>query len=92
MWDKMAKTKKTTPKVETKIEKPSVEKASYFPKILMLFGIFLIAVAVVRYLNFYQIPDIAVDILFLLAGIWMLKLGVEKGFYMRRKNILKKYI
>jgi hypothetical protein len=85
---KEVKQKKEAPKVEV----PHVEKAHYFPKFLMLFSLFLIAVAVINYFNFYQIPSWITDVVLLLAGLWMFKVGLEKGYSKRRREIVKKYI
>lgn len=86
----MAKEEKEKP--EVKIEKPKEEKETFFPKLLILFSLVVIAAAVIDYFKFYQMPKPALDIILLLAGLWMLKVGVEKGFYRKRKEIFKKYI
>ncbi len=91
----MAKEKKEQPKAEKKVKAPEVhkeKKPSFFPKLLMVFSLLLIVVAVVDYLDFYQIPKLAIDIIILFAGLWILKISIEKGFYKKRKEIFKKYI
>jgi hypothetical protein len=84
------------PKINiSKKEKPVVEKKEKqhnFPKLLIFYGFILIAVSVVNYFNFFIISEICLNVLFLIAGLWMMKLGVAKGFYHKRKEIFKKYI
>lgn len=93
----MAKAKKevTIPKAETKIKQKKVElpsKHHYFPRLRIFFGILLIVIAVVDYLQYYTLPKIVIDAILLIAGLWMLYISFEKGFYKRRKEVLKKYI
>jgi hypothetical protein len=91
----MAKEKKEQPKTEKKVKAPEVhkeKKPSFFPKPLIVFSLLLIVVAVVDYIDFYKIPRLAIDIIILFAGLWMLKMGVAGGFYKKRKEIFKKYI
>jgi len=87
----MIKEKKEKP---VKIEKPKVEKKSYFPKLLMIFSIVLIVVAVNDYFRWLVFPmmELWVDILLLLAGLWMLRISIATGFSKKRKEIFKKYI
>ena len=52
----------------------------------------MIAVALIDYFKYYKIPEWGVDALLLIAGVWMLTLGMEHGYYKKRKEILKRYI
>ena len=92
MWDKMAKEPKLEAKKPIKIEKPKVEKKSYFPKLLMLFGLLVMAWALNGFFGWYPVPELATNIILLLSGWWMLKKGIASGFYKKRKEIFKKYI
>lgn len=67
-------------------------KPQFFPRLLFLFSIALIIIAVVNYLQFYTLPMKVLEGLLLVAGIWMFMLALEKGWYERRKHILKRYI
>lgn len=78
-------------KPEVKAEKPK-EKSHFFPKLLMGFGLVLVVLAVLSFLGIYSLPKLVLDIILLLAGLWILKLSLERGFYRRRKEVLKKYI
>ena len=94
---RMANEKKkfSIPKVETKVHKENIEiptKEHYFPRLMMFYGVIIIAIAVVDYLKAYPIPSIAMQVLLLVAGLWLLRRGFDKGFSERRKEILKKYI
>lgn len=91
----MAKEKTEQPKPEKKVKAPEVHKEKkphFFPKLSLLFSLIIMAVAVIDYFNFYQIPKLAIDLILLVAGLWLLKVSIAKGFYKRRKEILKKYI
>ena len=89
MWVSMANKKGENPKI--KPEQPK-EKGKFFPKLTILFGLFLIAVAGLSFFNIFSFPPLVTEIVWILAGLWLLKLGIEKGFYGRRKEVLKKYI
>jgi len=81
-------------KEEVKVE-PMVshqQEQRYFPLFSILIGIVCVALAVVLYLNFFQIPPLGVNIVLLLAGLIILKLSFETGFEHKRKAILKKYL
>ncbi len=82
----MAKNKEEIPKV-----KPE-EKKKFFPKLTILLSLVIIAAAVLSLFNIFQFPKLVIDIVLLLIGLWLLKLGIGKGFYGRRKEIIKKYI
>jgi hypothetical protein len=83
--------KKKEEKLEIKPGKPE-EKKKFFPKLTILFSLILIVAAVLSFFGIFQFPKLAIEIILLLAGLWMLKLGIGKGFYGRRKEILKRYI
>ena len=85
----MAKNKEEKP--EIKVEKPE-KKPSFFPKLTILFGFVLIAIAALGFFGVFQFSKLAIEIILLLAGLWLLKLGLERGLYKKRKEILKKYI
>ena len=76
-------------------EKPVTElpkKNGYFPKFLFAFGLILVAVSVAHYFKWLVIQDFVLDILLLLAGLKILKIGIQEGSYKKRKEVLKKYI
>mgnify|MGYP000162096650 CR=1 FL=1 len=68
------------------------EKDSFFPKILLIFSILLITLAIVNFFNLFVLPELVANIALLLAGLWMLKLGVGMGVYKKRTGKLKKYL
>lgn len=86
----MAKNKEEIPKVKPEI-KPE-EKKKFFPKLTILFSLAVITAAVISLFNVFPLPKLGADIILLLAGLWLLKVGIEKGFYGKRKEVLKKYI
>lgn len=89
----MAKEKPEVKKVEKpKVTIPPKEKHHDFPRLLIVFGIILVAVSITSYLKIYNFPKLALEILLLLAGLWMFQIGIKKGFYHKRKEIFKKYI
>ena len=90
MLVKMAK-EKIKPEIK-KVEIPEEEKQRFFPKLLILFGLVLTAWALNGFFNWLAIPELATNIVLLLAGLWVLKVGIAKGFYRKRKEGLKKYI
>jgi len=71
---------------------PKKEEPHFFPRLLFLFSLILVAAAVVDYFAFYPLPRILLQGLLLLAGIWCFMLALEKRWYERRKHILKRYI
>jgi|ETNmetMinimDraft_12_1059888.scaffolds.fasta_scaffold707525_1 hypothetical protein len=78
-----------------KKEKPVPEipkKHSYFPKFLFVFGVLLVVVAIAHYFKWLIVPELLLDILLLLAGLKIIKIGLETGFYKKRKETLKKYL
>ena len=80
---------------EKKVEKavsPTKKEKSYFPKLTFLFGLILIVIAVVRFFNWYSINNLTVNILLVLAGLWIFFLGLSHGFEKQRKDLFKKYI
>ena len=81
---------KTKAKPEVKVDVPV--KHHYFPKILMLFGLIVFVIAIIDYFNFYNLPKIVVDIILLISGLWLFKLGLARGFYKKRKEVLKRYL
>ena len=87
MAKKKEKKREAAPPV--RVEK---ERRIYFPKILLLFGIIVIFVGIVDLWDRYDIPREVLDVLLILAGLWLFKKGIEHGFRRRRKEILKKYI
>jgi hypothetical protein len=93
MWGKMAKAAvPVKEKIKPEIKVPPSSHKSYFPKFMMFFGIALVAVAVLDYLNFFSLPKLAVDIIILISGLWIFKLGIANGIYKKRKEVLKRYI
>ncbi len=64
----------------------------YLPKLVLLFGVLLIAAAVIDYFKYFIIDERIIDLLLLLAGLWLIKIAFEHGLYKRRKELLKKYI
>ncbi len=78
-----------------KAEKPKVDvksKKHYFPKLILIFGILATALSIVSYFKYLVIPRIYLEIVILLAGLWFVKIGIQKGFYAKRKEIFKKFI
>ena len=64
----------------------------YLPKLVLLFGVLLMVIAVVDYYKYFIIDARIIDLLLLLAGLWLIKIAFEHGLYKRRKELLKKYI
>lgn len=77
---------------ENLVQKEPKEKQRFFPKLLILFGLVAIVLAVVNFFNLLVIPELVINTALLLAGVWMLKISIERGFYKKRKEIFKKYI
>ena len=88
-------TEKKLPKADVKV-KPEVKgkehHKSYFPRLFMMFGIFLIIISAMSYLSYFKIQKMLMELIMLVAGLWVLKVGLDKGFYKKRKELLKKYI
>lgn len=81
--------------IKKEITKPVVRAepgVSFFPKLEFIFSILVIALAVNNYFKFYLLPTYVFDAVLFIAGLWMLKLCLEKGLYNRRKELLKRYI
>ncbi len=92
MLVRMAKEKKQ-PEVKPKVEVPAKEpKKHYFNRKQILFSAILIAVGIIDVLEIYNLPRLVFDSLIILAGLWLLKLGVGSGYYKKRKEVFKKYI
>lgn len=70
----------------------SISGTHYLPKLVLLFGVLLIAAAVIDYFKYFIIDARIIDLLLLLAGLWLIKIAFEHGLYKRRKELLKKYI
>lgn len=90
----MAKKKETSKPVHN-VEVPITKKEKgpgFFPRLLILFSLISIILGVNNFLGWFSVPEQVTDAVLLIAGIWMLKVSFEKGFYKRRKEILKKYI
>jgi len=86
----MAKEKKVKP---AKVEVPKVEKKhSYFPKLRALFGLILVSAGVVNYFNFYSLSLLTLDILLVLAGIYLIYLAFMHSLSKKRKEFAKKFI
>ena len=68
------------------------EELHFFPRLLFLFSLVLVAVGIIDYLGVYVFPRMFLQGLLLVAGIWCFMLALEKGWYERRKHILKRYI
>ena len=80
-------------KEEKKEHKPVAEpRKVFFPRLALLFGLFLIVKAVNDYLGWYKYPSLVDQIVLLIAGLWLIKLGLEIGVTHRRKEILKRYL
>ncbi len=80
---------------KNKVVRPIVRKEKshpIFPKGLILFSLVMIGVAIADYLNYYSIPREALDGLLLVAGLWMLKIGIAIGFYNKHHEIIKRYV
>ena len=79
-----------------KEEKKTVElpkkKESYFPKLMIAGSILFIVVGGVNLIGLYGIHSLVTNILLILAGIWLLVAGINKGFSKSHREILKKYI
>lgn len=90
---KMAKQKKPIASAPKKVEVPKVaKKPSYFPKIRALFGVVLVAVAVIDYFNFYSLSRQNFNILLFLAGIYLIYLAFTSSLAKKRKEFAKKFI
>ena len=87
---------KTKPRIETKKEvkvaPKTKNKPHYFPKLLFLFGVILVGLAVVDYFKYLMINSRIIDAILVLAGLWMIKIALSKGSYNRRKAVLMKYL
>lgn len=82
-------------KPEVKVEKPKKEKTKVkFPKGRLLGGLLFIVVALVDYFGWggLGIPRIVIDVLLLLSGLWLIKVGMGTAYSKRRRELLKKYI
>ena len=87
----VAKKKKAPASVPTA---PVITKAKthFLPRGRLVFGLVVIIVSVVDYLNYYSFPrEISLGLL-VLAGLWMIKMAFASGSYNRRKEIIKRYI
>ena len=80
------------PKVSKKVELPKQEKPSYFPKPLLVFSIIVVASALNHFFGWYVLPDYVVSAILLITGFWMFVIGLEKGMYRRRKEVVKRYL
>lgn len=78
-------------KVETPVV-PAERTLHFFPRLLFLFSLVVIALAVVDYFRFYSVSAVVIDMILFVSGIWMFMLALERGWYERRKSILKRYI
>ncbi|HLC88772.1 MAG TPA: hypothetical protein VJG49_01925 [Candidatus Nanoarchaeia archaeon] len=85
---------KTKPAVEIKPEVKAVpsSRPHYLPKLALLFGALLIAVAIIDYFKYFILDGRIIDLLLAIAGLWMIIIAFEQGFYKRRKELLKRYI
>ena len=91
MLVKMAKKKQ--PKKKKKVpQTPKKEKHSYFPKFLIVFSLIVIVLALNNFFEWYVLPDYVVSVILLISGLWMFKIGLGKGMYNKRHEIIKKYI
>jgi len=52
----------------------------------------LAVIAVINYLGVYLFPMLALEILLLLGGLWLIWAGIRKGFTAKHRAIFKKYI
>ena len=80
--------------VEMAKEKSEKEepKESFFPRLLLAFSIVLITLAIVNLFNFFYISSFVTNLVLLLSGLWMLKVGISVGVYKKRTGAIKKYI
>jgi hypothetical protein len=89
MLVKMVKTPKPAEKAAIRIPE---KKESFFPRLQILFAVVVSAIAILNLSSLYTIPSLVVEILLLVAGLWMLEVAIAKGFYRKRHNVIKKYI
>ena len=78
-----------------KKEKPAAQlptKKVYFPHLMLLYSIAIILVGAINLIGIYAVNLIVVNVLLILAGLWLLKAGFDSGFSKQRKEILKKYL
>jgi uncharacterized membrane protein HdeD (DUF308 family) len=79
----------------TEKEKKAVEipeKHHNYPKVMLLGGLIIAVVALISLFNWFNLPKTTMDILLLIAGLWLLFAGLAKGMYKQRKEKLKEYI
>ncbi len=94
---------KTNPKIAAKKEikvpvkekpkiQPKAQKKHYLPRLLLFYGIFLVALAIINYLDYMTFDSRFIDAILLFSGLWIIKIALGKGSYNRRKDIVMKYI
>ena len=89
----MAKEKQPKPKKKIEIpQTPKKEKHSYFPRLLIWFSLIVIVLALNNFFKWYVLPDYVVSVILLISGLWMFQIGLGKGMYNKRHEIIKKYI
>ncbi|MBI2665646.1 hypothetical protein HYX12_03435 [Candidatus Woesearchaeota archaeon] len=84
--------KEKTPALEKHVSVNQPKKPSYFPKLRILFGLVIMVAALNEYYQWYPLPENTLEILLFIAGLWLVKLGIEWGFFQRRSHMFKKYI
>jgi len=67
-------------------------KKGYFPWLMLLYSIAIILVGAINLIGIYTVNPIVVNVLLILAGLWLLKTGFDSGFSKQRKEIVKKYL
>ena len=74
------------------VKSASPSKVKYFSRSLLLLSILLVLLGLNNFLDFLTVPEIVTDVALLVAGIWVLIAVLQRGFYKRRKEVLKRYI
>ena len=79
------------PKKEIKLPQGK-KKHHYFPRLMFLFSIIFISISIVSYFKLFVTPRIVIEIALFIAGLWMFKYSVMKGFSKRHREIIKRFI
>ena len=77
-------------KPEARPEKP--KKPGVFPKISLLYGLGIIVLVLLDFLNIYSLSNTWLVGLLFLTGIWLFFQSMSIGFARKRNEILKKFI
>lgn len=65
---------------------------SGLPIILIVFSLGCVALGVLGFLNIWLAPKLALEIVLVVAGLWLLFVGMKEASGHERRSILKKFI